>query len=243
MQTKTVDVLVREALVAMGYSIHYYLPLLHHALRGLESLSQDLDFGSNVKEVSLDIDSANRATIPPDAVDIIGVYGRYGDKLKSFHFSDRIPFTPNTNDSGNIPYLEEDSTMPEFQDVKSSRPMPFTSTNDLPTVIYPSDDYQYEYNVDVVNSKLILGNGHLVSKVFLRYLTSNVSTTSANVIHPYVVDAIHAYVEYMYYKNDKNSPQSKVALKKNEYYNEVRLSTSRLSNLSYDQIMQKLYNT
>jgi len=243
MQTKTVDILVREAINSMGLTIHYYVPLLHYALRGLESLSQDFDFGTNVKELKRTVTSYNRIDTPSDLVDIIGVYGRYGDKLKSFHYTDNITKLYNLDGATKIPYPEDESTMPDFIDAKSSRILPFTSSNEFPTVIYPSDDFKYEYAVDTENSEIILGNGHLVSDVYIRYLTTNVSTSNANTVHPYAVDILHAYIEYMYYKGNQSSPQSKVALKKAEYYNEERLARGRFNGLSYNEIMQILYNS
>ena len=110
------------------------------------------------------------------------------------------------------------------------------------TIYYPSDDYKYEYNIDRKSGEVIIGNGHTLEKVFVIYLSGAISTTVANVVHPYAVNAIHAYMEYMNSRAD-GSPQSKVVIHKQEYHNKKRLLRGRLNPLSYKEIAQILNNS
>lgn len=242
MKTKTLNVLVREALADNGYPIHFYLNYLHHGIRCLENLALDFDFGPNVKELNIATLSYDRVTLPADCIDVIGVFGIYGGQRKDFLRNNSLTKIYNEISSVKYPYTEDASTLPEYDNLIDSTPLGQTSANEMVTVLYPGGKPTYEYNVDTEHSELILGPGHGLTSIYLRYLAPVVSTSTANTVHPYAVDVIHAYINWKIAKAD-GSAQSKVAVLKDEYYNQKRIMRGQMSGLSIEQLYQiLLYN-
>lgn len=242
MKTKTLNVLVREALADNGYPIHFYLNYLHHGIRCLEDLALDFDFGPNVKELNIATLSYDRVTLPADCIDVIGVFGIYGGQRKDFLRNNSLTKVYNEISSVKYPYTEDESTLPEYDNLIDSTPLGQTSANEMVTVLYPGGKATYEYNVDTEHSELILGPGHELTSTYLRYLAPLVSTSTANLVHPYAVKPIHAYIKYAIAEAN-GSPQSKVDRLEREYENQKRLLKARMNELTLDQLYQiYLYN-
>lgn len=231
MQVKSLNIVVRESLMDRGYPIHFYLPFLHHALTSLEKLSFDHNFGANVKEVELTITN-NRVILPLDCIEVFQVFGLYGSERKSLLLNDRITTIEDT-------YKLDESTLPNYVNAVSSTILEPTIANEYPTVYYPDKAVDYDYNVDLDKGELILGLRSNLDSVFIRYLTSSVSKTTANLIHPYAVPTIKSYIDWMVSRSD-GSPQSKVSLLEAAYYNEKRLLRSRLNPLSVGELYEIL---
>jgi hypothetical protein len=239
MQTKTINIIVRESLLNKGYPIHYYLPFLHHAKVCLENLSLDHNFGLNVKELIYDVSSYDRVEISNDCIDIISVFGIYGGEMRTFLRNTKLTKIYNEISTVKYPWTETTNTLPEYSDLSSSSVLANTASSELPTVFFPSGGGKYEYNVDYENSEVILKPGHGLSTVYMRYLSSVVSTSAANLVNLYAVPVIHAYIEWMMAKSD-GSPQSKVALLEDAYYNQKRILRGRMNPLSIEEMYKIL---
>jgi len=239
MQTKTINIVVRESLLNKGYPIHYYLPFLHHAKTCLENLALDHNFGSNVKEVKYDITSYDRVTLTSACIDVIGVFGLYGGEMKTFLRNSKLTKVYNEISAVKYPWDEAGSTLPEYSDMNTSSILGNTSAYDLPTVFFPSGSGTYEYNVDLENSEVILKPGHGLTSVYVRWLAGAVSVSAVNVVHPNAVPTIHSYIEWMVAKSD-GSPQSKVALLDDAYYNQKRILRGRMNPLSIEEMYKIL---
>jgi hypothetical protein len=239
MQTKTINIVVRESLLNKGYPIHYYMPFLHHAKTCLEQLSFDHNFGGNVKEVEYDITSYDRVTLTSACIDVIGVFGLYGGEMRTFLRNSKLTKVYNEVSAVKYPWTETSNTLPEYSDLNTSSVLANTSSSELPTVFFPSGGGTYEYNVDLENSEVILKPGHGLESVYVRFLATGVSTSAVNVVHPYAVPTIQSYIEWMMAKSD-GSPQSKVALLEDAYYNQKRVLRSRMNPLSIEEMYKIL---
>lgn len=239
MQTKTVNTIVREALLKKEYSLHSYLPFLHHALMCLDELALKVNLGENIKHSKLTINSYNRAVLSGSVAQVIKVYGLYGDREKEFMYNPNLTLNYNLSGNDKIAFEEDKSTMPGYDKGTSSSIVSQTASSQLPTIFYPDNNVKFEYNIDKVNSELVLGLGHGCSEVYITYLTNSVSKTSANLVDINVVPVIHSYISFAIAEND-GSPQSKVAILKDDYINKKRMLPGMLSPLNYSQIFQIL---
>jgi hypothetical protein len=239
MRTKTVDEVVRESLMNFGFPIHYYLPFLHHALKCLEELNFDFDFG-NVKQEKLTISAIDRITIPIAATDIISVFGLYEEKQLPFVRNTNITTIYNVKNAVNVAYDKNSNTLDK--QIKGSGYAPFVGSEELATAFYPSQNLKYEYNVDLINNEIVLGNGHGLTSINVKYLTDSVSKTSSNLVYYYAIPVIHAYIEY-YYSKTNGSPQSAIAVLKDNYYNQKRLLRARMNPLTKPEILNILLRT
>ena len=241
MQTRTINETVREHLSNTGKPIHYYVEYLNRALIGLRKLSLNQNLGPNIKQVSLSISPYNRVTIPVDAIDVVSVFGLVGDKMLPFTFNERITKTYNLDGATKIPYEKGISDIQNGDTKESSVAKLGTYAVERTQVFDIADKSScYEYNLDIENNEIVLGLGHEMQNIFVRYLSSSVSKTTANLFIEYAEGSIVAFIERETAKND-GSPQSKVAILQSAYENEKRILRSQLSNLSNENILSTLY--
>jgi hypothetical protein len=241
MQTNTLNSIVREALLDRQLSLHYYLPFLHHGLRCLRTLSESYDFGGNVKEEKLTLNSYDRIGIPATAIDVIDIFGLYGDQRKQFTYNGGLTNIYNLDGATKISYVEKVSTMPEYIGDPGSLPLEQTGHSEYPTIFYPSSDHKYEYNIDNENSEIVIKVDHGLTDIYVRYLASGVSTSSANLVHPYAIDSLLAFMDWKFSTTD-GSPQSKVYELKQHYADERRNLAAKMNPLSIQQIAEILKN-
>lgn len=239
MQTATINTIVREKLLSMHYPIHYYLYVLHYALTCLRTLSQDHNFGGNVKEVGLTATSYGRVALPSDTIDVINVFALVAGERKDFKLNTDLTTIQKLDGVTPVPWLETDTSLPEYNETGSSALLEQTSAYEYPTVFYPSDQVDYEYNVDLTNSQIVLGPRVDVTEIYVRYLSNGVSGTVVNVVPYYAIDTILAYIDYQISENERRA-QSETIRKESKYYNEKRLLTGKMSQLSISQLYEIL---
>lgn len=220
MQTKTIDIIVREYLLDKGLSMHYYVECLHHALRCLDRLSQDYDIITNVRDTTLTIGSNDRVDIPASAIDVIDVYGVISGRRLSWHRDDTLTTEYNLDSLDNqIPWPSEitdyDNQMYEYN--MSSSTIDRSSGVFFGKVRNP----KYRWSIDRVNNEIILAPNHEKTEVGVLYVTKGVSTSTANVVPYYASDVIIAYIDWKMNDTGKSS-NSRSEIKKYEYYNEMR---------------------
>lgn len=234
MQTKTLNIVVREKLADMQLPMHYYLPYLHYSIKCLEGLYMDFDMSGNVKEVRLTPNSYDRVAIPAGAADVISVFGLYGGKKKLFHRNVFLTKVYNL-DSGDskIPYEIDGTAIPDFQEFTASTAM--LEEYQYPTIYFPSDDYKYEYDVDLENGEVVLAAGHGLTYVYLQYRTNAISTSSANLVEDYAVPVIHAYIAYRE-AEATGQAQSMIMRLRDEYFTEKRNFRARKNPMSVTEI-------
>lgn len=239
MQTKTINEAVRDYLLEKDLPIHYYFTTLHKAITCLNELSFDFDFGPNVKEVPITRGSDDRCVIPVDCVDPIGVYGLIAGEIRPFLLNQKLTTIRNVVDAVNSPYTKSDNSLPKkaFGEIVNLATM---AEQNIQIINLRDTGLDYEYNIDINNSEIILKPGSEVEKIYFRYLSGLVSKTSANVIHPYTQPVISAYIEYSTEKSEKGA-LSRIAELRSYYYNEKTLLRNRLSPFSTDDLLQILY--
>lgn len=239
MKTKTVNILVREKLLSLRYPIHYYLPVLHYALTCLDELSQYHNFGGNVKELKITATNYGRVVLPSDVVDVIDVYALVAGERKDFKYNSDLTIIQKFSGVTPVPWLETDTSLPEYNETGSSALLEQTSSYEYPTIFYPSDQVDYEYNIDLANSQVVLGPRVDTTEIYVRYLSSGASGTVVNLVHPYAVAAIHAYIDYQISESERRA-QSETMRKRDEYYNERRLLRGKMNPLSVSQLYEIL---
>lgn len=225
MKTEKIDSIVKEFLLSRELTLHYYVPNLLNALNCLRELSFDFNLGKNVKEVELVPNGYNRVAIPADCVQVGVVFGMFGGEARAFRLNQKISLVSNT-----VAYGEKETTIPELKQNNGSMVVEYVSPYELPQQIYASDIDKYCYNVDITRDEIVLGVGHELTKVYLRYESSYVDVSSANLVHPYLIPVIKSYIGYMFEKS--NSSMNRIVEGKEAYYNEKRLLRARMNPLN-----------
>jgi hypothetical protein len=196
----------------------------------LDSLSQDIDFGNNVKESKFTPESYGRIILPADLIDVIGVFGIVAGERKTFALNTELTTIQKMDGSTLLPWLESDTTLPEYNSDGTSALLEQVAPYEYPTVFYPSGEVDYEYNTDFASNMLVLGPRVNLTEVYVRYLTNAVSASAANIVHPYAVDAISAYIDWKVSESERRA-QSESMRKESNFYNQKRLLKGRMNSL------------
>ena len=206
MQPKTLDSLVREAIQEEGLTIHYYVDFLLHASQEAQRLSAHHKMSA--KQVELTINDYNRVKIPDEAMSLISVSIRSGERLLPVPYDKNLNKLYNTDDQGNkIPF-----------------PDPSEEADDNFVVVNYLDDYFYDYhrygaggffgleapqdnyfNVDYENKEIVFSNDFTKDSVVLTYAVDVITCTTCTLIRFEFWDVIRSYMVKMFHKKNKLS--------------------------------------
>lgn len=242
MKTKSINLIVRDALLSRKLPLHYYTRYLHHALTILDELSLDFDLGTNIKTVELDVTSYKRAILPADFVDVIDVSAKRGDRLVPLERDVKLNKKYNYDSTGNkIPYPSDESDIQMDIQLGMAAGVSNVNTTGELTGRYFGVERRphYIFDIDTANQEIVLGTNVDLSKVTLTYVTNSVSKSSANVVTPYANDVITKYILMMEALNSKE----RIAIyqiAKQSYDNARRVLRARLNAMNYAEILGAL---
>jgi hypothetical protein len=239
MKTKSLNIIVRDALLDSGLPLHYYTRYLHHALRIMDELSMDYDLG-NVKSTVLSVTSYQRALLPTDFIDVVDVSAKHGERLLPMERDRTLNKIYNRDDSGNkIPYPTDENINydSEFNYNLISGANNLNTRGELIGRFYGKQRKPLlVYDIDTTNSEIVFSNTVSLSEVTLTYITSAVSKSSANVVTPYATDVITKYVQMMAAKAEGGT-LGKFQLSKQEFDNARRVFRARMNSMDYAEII------
>jgi hypothetical protein len=244
MKTKSLNVIVRDALLDSGLPLHYYTRYLHHGLRILDELSLDFQLG-NVKMIELDVTSYQRAILPADYVDFIDVSAKSGERILPMERERTLNKIYNYDTEGNkIAY-------PAAVSVNYDSEINYnliSGTNNMNTRGELVGRYygrkrspKFTFDIDETNQEIVFSNDMILTKVTLVYMTTSVSRSSANLVNPYATDVITKYIAMMANKSSGGSVGS-YQLAKQDYENAHRVFRARINSTDYAQMLGVLRN-
>jgi hypothetical protein len=239
MKTKSINIIVRDALLDNGLPLHYYTRYLHHALRILDELSMDYDMG-NIKSVVLSTTSYQRAILPTDFVDVVDVSAKHGERLLPMERDRTLNKNYNRDEAGNkIPYptdtnINYDS---EFNYNLISGANNLNTRGELVGRYYGKQRKPLlTFDIDTTNSELVFCNTMSLTEVTLTYITSSVSKSTANTVTPYAVDVITKYIKMMAAAAD-GAKIGIFQLAKQDFDNAKRVFRARMNSMDYAEII------
>lgn len=221
MQTKTLDSLVRETIVELGLTTHFYVDLLLHGLQELQRLSVHHKVGA--KQIELTINSYNRVKIPDDCLKVIDISIRDGERLLKVPSDSKLNKLYNSDNLGNkIPFPNNESDdeidlISYFQDY-------FYEYNRFGSGSFfglnaPEDKF---YNIDYNNGEIVFSNDFRKSSIVLTYATDPVKCTSCNLVRFEFWDVIRTYMIMKFKSHDKYYNQYEKDSAKVDYMNRYR---------------------
>ena len=239
MKTKSLNIIVRDALLDNGLPLHYYTRYLHHGLRILDELSLDFNM-SNIKVVPISVTSYQRAVLPVDYLDFIDVSAKYGERVLPMERERNLSKVYNLDDSGNkIPYPTATSINYD-EEINYSL---ISGSNNLNTRGELVGRYygrrrsaKLTFDIDEINQEIVFSNEMALTEITLTYMTSAVSKTSANVVNPYATDVITKYIVMMAAKAE-GSTLGKYQLARQDYDNARRVFRARINAMDYADIL------
>ncbi len=241
MKTESLDSIVRECLQDVNLPMHYYVRFLNFAKRGLKEFNYD--FPLNIKSVQLTVNSYNAIVLPTDYVDYVEVSVKYGDKMLPLAEDDRINPLNNFDTSGNkiqhpspqqigteeivLNYGGGSGNHINVHGEHKGRRFGMASEQRLTFKVVPERaEIQFDVAVDT-------------DKVVLVYISDGHVTTEANVVNPYAVAALKAYVLYERAIKGKHSVTDK-RIAAAELKKARRNLSARINSLSIHDILRSI---
>lgn len=238
MKTKSLNIIVRDALLDNGLPLHYYTRYLHHALRIMDELSLDFDLG-NIKSVELSVTSYQRAILPNDFIDVVDVSAKHGERLLPLERDRQLNKNYNRDDLGNKITYPTDTNInydAEFNYNLISGANNLNTRGELVGRYYGKQRKPLlVYDIDTTNSEIVFSNTMALEQVTLTYITSAVSKSSANLVTPYATDVITKYIKMM--AAQAESTLGKFQLAKQDFENARRVLRARLYAMDFADIM------
>jgi hypothetical protein len=239
MKTKSLNIIVRDALLDNGLPLHYYTRYLHHALRITDELSMDYNMG-NIKMVKLNLTSYQRAVLPNDFIDLVDVSAKQGERLLPLERDRTLNKMYNYDVSGNrIPY-PSDTTLnydSEFNYNLISGGNNLNTRGELIGRYYGKQRKPLlMYDIDTINSEIVFSNTTTFTEITLVYISSAVSKSSANLVTPYATDVITKYVQMKATQVD-GGRIGMLQIYKQDFENARRIFRARMNSMDYAEMV------
>lgn len=203
----TIDSIIRSYIHRRGLVWHDYFRLLTLAISGVKDLAMDIDIGTNIKAIEIDVDDTGNIDLPEDLVQIISLNTSLYDKI--------YPLSKSININPLIKHEDGD---------------PVKRGNDYTEY---RNGYgavgQSIYSYERFGTRAQLDSALNLSCIVVIYTTTGISVTSANMIHPYAEDAVVLWMD------KEGGGQKGIWEKQNErrtYYQAKRSLYGRLHGMS-----------
>jgi len=237
----TIDSIIRKQLSMMGLPIHYYVPMLVIARRGLEEMH--FDTLQKVKYALLTIDAANEALLPADYVELVYAGIEHGDKVRNIGQNDDM----NARDNGGVAFPQTENQY------RYSLGLPGVDT-------FLFDEYgqfkagQFGRNVTWDESFKInreegfvrVDNKSNITQLHLVYIGMPEKISNKSVIHPFAQQALMDYINWKWAEYTVNRNQYSTwrepdyLIKRREFYNQYRILRGRKNKMTTVEIKRAI---
>jgi hypothetical protein len=231
-QEITLDAIIRRSLGMRKLPLHYYLPVLLLAKRGLE----DMHFHTlqKIKVVTINLDPTLRTgTLPEDFVEEVMVGVEEGDKIRPLAYNPKL----NRRDDGGTPFPEakledynvfagttnligHEGSYNEYGDYKGRNFGRTASSPDSYIVIPELNKIRVDYDSDI-------------QSIQLAYLTLPAKVSNKSVIHPLAQTALYAWIDWQWAVYNKEKDQE---LRRRDYFNALRVLRASKNKMTTTEI-------
>jgi len=238
MNLLTLDSVIRTYLLERSMVWHDYFRALTIAITGYKKLCEDINLGTNVKAVVIDVTNTGRMIAPPDCTSVIGLYIQNGDKIMPMSQSDDINPLIKRDDTGTpVKRDQEEGSVYYGADYYYE-----AVTNDKGE--YTGRDFgtpaAQPFKYRQIDGEIQLDTRIETSCVLVVYTTNGLSVTDVNMVHPLAEEAIKLYIDA---KWSERGQKKGIWEKKNEegaFLNEKRLLKGRINGLTWAQYISTI---
>ena len=218
----TLDNIVTDVLSDQEkYTTHEYLRLLNIANRGLRQLT--FDVLGEVKIAVLEVSTALKIAIPSDFIDykFIGFINSKG-RIVPLGMRKDIPIVGDTN------------TLPAVNNNTG-----FSQGGVFGYGGGQNENGYYTPMIDTENDTMTFTSVASGKWVYMENISNGMESTGETVIHPYAEEALIAYVHWKDVQSKRNISLSEKELRRRDFYNERRLTKSRLQAFTKEEAIQQ----
>lgn len=250
MQIYTLDYIVRNYLLKQGYSLHWYLQGLLHAVDCLVDLHFDALRVVNTR--ILPVNSYNAADLPEGYTDCVGVFIKNGQKLQPLTENNSINPLNNYDSNLNIQRWDNPTT-------NSSNDQSVVQVNGLLNTWYfgfaPYDSLgeplgrfsgignptTHSYTIVKERNQIQLDEGLSVTEIVLQWVGDGRNSDAVTSVESYAVPAIRQYIKYKLKDCNRSYSRNEVEYEYQKYITEMKKLRGRKSDLTITSLRQIIY--
>lgn len=238
------DDIVREALADKNYStLQHYPRYLMYALRAHRKIN--IDYSEEIKTIELPVSKRGTVKYPDDYIAYNKVAIKIGDRLWCLTRDNTITSHTPSKYEGNEPFYKEarDKIQPyRFYNYYSSSYNGGDGSGYLDYVDLRGYGYNQRGYFTTVDSckEFQLSTEISAKKIILEYIAMNFSPDTETLVPIMAQDVYKEYIHWQDARFKSNVSISKVREEEREYFAELGNYNMRLSDLSYEGIMDVL---
>jgi hypothetical protein len=234
----TIDNVVRRALAMKGVSLHYYVPMLIIAKRGLEDMQFDTLQKFTYVKLNLPTTGDKIVSLPSDYVDYVKVAIETGDKLRPLGLNTNInrrdnsgaafevkPLQWSPDDSYVVPSLWYNNFYDPYGANKGRR-------------FGASQVWENSFTVNREAGFLRVDNNFAEAEaIHLIYLTLPKKVTNQSILHPFAQNAL---IDYMLWKWAAYTGDRQASELRHEYFESYRKLRARMNKGGITDVIRSL---
>lgn len=234
-----VDTVVRDMIADKGFNtLHKYVYYLKWALEGLRLWQQD--HGSqNVNSIPLKMQGNNVAPFPDDMITWTKLGCKVGDRLEAF-INDGTLTTETPDTTKNASFIES------YRDKFDRQKYLFYNYTGYSDHVYDFEAYGHGHNgigyfrPDYTHRRFVFSNEVSGKNIILEYIPNVFDPKAYSLVTSDFVDAMKAYIDYKEAKMKFGEGHGETQARWNAYEYELINAKGRISDLSYEGIVQAI---
>lgn len=233
----TLDSVVRSYIHERGMVWHDYLKTLALAISGVRDIARDVNIGTNVKAIEVQVDETGTALFPVDSIEPIKICIENGDKIVPLSMTDDINPIPKVIDGEVVKRSRETQFLGQevsFLDMSYYFASRINNKGENVGRMFGTPQNPH-HNYQLFDDRIVFDARLNLTCIFLVYRTSGISITSANMVHPDSDEAIKHYIDSRTSFTNKG-----IWEKQNDrryYTNEKRLLYGRIHGIKWEDYM------
>jgi hypothetical protein len=243
MQLISLNSIVRSYIQERGLVLHDYFRILSIAIAGLKDISKDINVNSNVKAKEITINEAGSGILPGDAVEIIKVCIKNGDKIVGLAEIDDINPMPKRDSQGNVVKRGIESERRTegitFIDLQYWWSAQVNDKGEFQGRRFGTPPRQ-PFNYQIFGDRLQLDTRLSLDCVTVIYQTSGVNISDINMVYEFADEVIKRWVDWRFEEaNNRKGLWERQNLKK-DYTLSKQALYSAIHGIGYEDLMKTI---
>jgi hypothetical protein len=240
----TLDQVVREYIIETDSAEQKYFKFLQLGISGLRELNMDISGMPKVVELEINSDT-DTVVLPQDFIDytFIGVCGANGT-LQSLGLNNKTCLPVGKNDCGS--YVANKNKFPQGSGTTSVSSASWSDhyrNGQLVGKFYGlggGNNSIGEYKINKAQGTILIGANSNISTIVLEYIADVESVDGDFIVHPYLIEAIKAYIYHKERAFNDKYPLGVKQLAERKYRDARRKVTARYMSFTKDEALQTI---
>lgn len=243
MELISLNSIVRSYLNERGLILHDYFRILSIAIAGVKDIAKDVEISGNVKAKEINIDETGRGILPSDAVQIIKVCIKNGDKIVGLANIDNINPLPKRDSQGNkVKRGIESERRTEgitFIDLQYWWSAQVNDKGEFQGRRFGTPPRQ-PMNYQIFGDQIQLDTRLNLDCVTVIYQTNGVKISDINMIHSYADEVVKLWIDWKFQERDNRKGLWETQNAKRDYSLKKQALYAMIHGIGYEELMKTI---